>query len=344
MTRHSALVVTGLCVALGACHPTRTERDTVRRWLLCEECNRGELDAVAALKDRVTRTLADALKGPPASGREHVRRQAEERYKRLVSPAFTLSAYVAHYDSNYVATYQAHAAVALGRIGTPAARAALFSAMQNDSLYRADVLRAFAAAAPVGLDTAAGASQAAPRDSAVRIDPAAFLRDTLTAQPVSGVRVAFTVDSGGGTVTDSIRRTGPNGIASTHWTLGTGPDSVNVLRATAFRRSVTFRATAHGLTPRLFVVVQPSQVTLGQPIMPPVELLALDAWNQRDTSVAGSAKATVMGTSYSVTVPVVKGKIDFPDIVPTVPGSPFRLKVDVAGTTPAVSDTFDVVP
>ena len=343
MTRRRTLAVAGLCVALGACHPTRTERDTVRRWLLCEECNRGELDAVAALKDRVTGMLADALKGPPASGREHVRRQAEERFKRLVSPAFTLSAYVAHYDSNYVATYQAHAAVALGRIGTPAARAALFTAMQNDSVYRSDVLRAFAVAAPVVLDTAAGASQAAPRDSAVRVDPSASLFDTIANRAVPNIRVAFTVDSGGGKVTDSIRRTDGTGVASTHWTLGTGPDSVNVLRATTFRRSVTFRATGHGLTPRLAFAARPANGTEGQPL-PAIKVFVLDAWDQKDTTVSGTAQAVIIGTGASATGPVVKGIVDFPNLVPNTSGAAFQIRVKAVGATPAVSEPFDVAP
>ena len=79
---------------------TKSERATVRRWLLCEECNRGELEAVVALGDRVTGLLADALKGPPDSSRAYIRRQAAERYQRLVAPAFTAAAVVAHYDSN----------------------------------------------------------------------------------------------------------------------------------------------------------------------------------------------------------------------------------------------------
>jgi hypothetical protein len=343
MTGPGLLALAGLVVALGACHPTESERATVRRWLLCEECNRGELDAVAALKDRVTRMLADALKGPPASGREHVQRQAEDRFKRLVSPAFTSSAYVAHYDSNYIATYQAHAAIALGRIGTAAARAALFAAMQNDSVYRYDVIRAFAAAAPISLDTAAGASQAAPRDSAVRIDPAVSLFDTVANRAVPNIRVAFTVDSGGGKVTDSIRRTGANGIASTHWTLGTGPDSVNVLRATTFRRSVTFRAIGHGLTPRLVFAAQPVTGTQGQPL-PAIKVLVLDAWGQKDTTFSGTAQAVIKATSSSETSPVVKGVVDFPNLVPAVSGAAFRIRVQAVGATPAVSEPFDVVP
>jgi hypothetical protein len=343
MTGCRSLALAGLFVALGGCGPTESEQATVRRWLLCEECNRGELDAVAALRDRVTPMLADALKGPPRSGREHVRRQAEDRFKRLVSPAFTSSAYVAHYDSNYVATYQAHAAIALGRIGTPAARAVLLAAMQNDSVYRYDVIRAFATAAPVSLDTAAGASQAAPRDSAVRIDPAASLFDTVANRAVPDIRVAFTVDSGGGKVTDSIRRTGGNGIASTHWTLGTGPDSVNVLRATTFRRSVTFRAIGHGLTPRLAFAAQPVNGTQGQPL-PAIKVLVLDAWDQKDTTFSGTAQAVIIGTGASAAASVAKGIVDFPSLVPTVSGAGFQIRVQTVGATPAVSEPFDVAP
>jgi hypothetical protein len=344
MTGARALAAGGLLVALAACHPTRSEQAIVRRWLLCEECNRGELEAVVALKDHVTGMLAEALKGPSASGREHIRRQAQERFERLASPSFTSSAYVAHYDSNYVASYQAHAAIALGRIGTSAALAALYGAMQQDSLYGYDVIRAFAAAAPISLDTAAGASQAAPRDSVVRIDPAVLLHDSVTGQAVPNVRVVFTVDSGGGKVTDSIARTGANGMASTQWTLGPGPDSVNVLRATAFRRSVMLRAVGHGLTPRLVFAVQPSSVTQGSPIVPAVEVLVLDAWDGRDSSLVGTAEASVIGTAYTVTVPVVKGFIDLSTVAPNVAGAALRLKVALTGATPVVSDPFDVAP
>lgn len=330
-----------------ACHPTAAERDTIRRWLLCEECNRGELEAVVALGDRATGTLAQALEGPPDSGRAYVRRQALERFNRLPASGFTPDAFVAHYDSNYVATYQRHAATALGRIGTPAARAALYSAMQNDSLYRADVIRAMSEAAPVKLDSLIPTVQAAPRDSAVRIDPAVTLRDTISGLGVPNIPVMFLVDSGGGTVTDSIQRTDPNGIASTHWTLGPapggGPDSTNVLRASTFRRDVTFRAVSHGLTPRLVFVVQPSTVAAGNPMAPPVEVWALDGFDQPDTLLTGLAKATVIGTPYSVSEPIDEGKINIPPIAPTTLGS-FRLSVKLPGATDAVSDLFDVTP
>ncbi len=346
MTSAGLRILPVLVVALTACHPTSTERATVRRWLLCEECNRGELEAVVRLGDDVTGMLTNALlDGPPRSGRVHIQRQAEDRYKRLRSPQpLTLAAFVSHYDSNYVANYRAHAATALGRIGTEDAYTALFEAMRRDSLHRRDVLRALAAAAPISLDTVAGAVQGAPVDSFVRIDPAVILRDTSTGAPIANVTVVFTVDSGGGRVTDSVRRTDTSGVASTRWALGDVPDSFNLLRAASIRRSVTFRATAHGLTPRVVFVVQPSNVTQGQPITPGVRVAIVDAWDQRDSTFAGTAQLIVTGTGLSQIRPVVGGEATFDALVPNFTGTAFQISVEVSGATPAFSNPFDVTP
>jgi hypothetical protein len=339
-----AVLVSGLIALNAACHPTAAERVIIRRWLLCEECNRGELEEVAALGDRATGMLAEALEGPPDSGRAYIRRQAQERFTRLPAPGFSQAAFVAHYDSNYIATYQRHAATALGRIGTPAALAALYSAMQKDSLYRADVIRAMSAAAPITLDTVTTTVQAAPRDSAVRIDPTVMLVDTVSGLGVPNIRIAFLVDSGGGEVTDSIRRTSANGSASTHWILGPGPDSTNVLRATAFRRNVIFRAVGHGLTPRLVFAVQPSNVQAGHTMAPSVRVVALDGFDQPDTLLTGLAKATVVGTSYSVSGPIMNGIVDLPTLAPPLAGANRQLLVSLVGATEVVSQPFDVTP
>jgi hypothetical protein len=40
---------------------------------------------------------------------------------------------------------------------------------------------------------------------------------------------------------------------------------------------------------------------------------------------------------------VVKGVVDFPNLVPSVLGT-FRIRVEAAGATPAVSQLFDIVP
>jgi hypothetical protein len=342
MMRRSAFLL-GILAALTACAAPPSET-AARRWLRCEECKRGELDSVVRFGDQAVGVLASALDGPPASERASVRRQSEDRYARLHPAAFSLTRYVSHYDSNFVAHYQAHAMVALGAIGTPAARAALHQAMQNDSIYRRDVIRALSRAAPIALDTAAGGNQAAPRDSLVRVEPGVRIRDSVSGQPLANILVRFTVDSGGGDVADSLRRTGPNGVASVPWTLGPGPDSLNVLRAEAFRRTILFRVTSHGLTPRLVFAAQPVNGTQGQPLLPGIQVLVLDAWDQRDTTFGGTAQARIMGTADTVSGPIVKGAVNFPNLVPSAPGAAVRIRVQAAGATPAVSEPFDVVP
>ncbi len=346
MTTRSVLALAGMVAVLSACHPTVGEQQIVRRWLLCEECIDGELEAVVPLGDRVTSMLAQALlQGPPASGRAHIRRQARERFDRLPSPAAVGAVrYVDHYDSNYIASYQAHAAVALGRIGTTDARAALIQALQRDPAYRYDVLRELADAAPIRLDTVAGGSQAAPRDSLVRVPPTVLVVDSVTGHPLPNIRVAFRVHSGGGHLADSsVQRTSVNGLASVRWSLGSGPDSLNVLRAVAFRRSLRFHAIGHGLTPRLLFAVQPTNGTRGQSL-PVIRVLVLDAWDRQDTTFAATALATILGTPDSVTGPLVAGQLDISDLVPTVSGLGFRIRVQAVGATPAISAPFDVSP
>lgn len=350
--RAVAVAFGGLIIGLAACHPNKNDRVVVRRWLLCEECNRGELDSVVALKDRATGLLRDALRGPPDSGREHVRRQAESRYRRLRTPLTSLQIFVVHYDSNYVANYQTHAAIALARIGTASARAALLQAVQSDSTYAEAVVRALAAAVPLGVRRVTGDSQAAPPDSFLRIKPAVLVRDDSTGQALANVLVAFTVDSGGGRVDTAVRRTGPNGVASVRWSLGPGPDSTNVLRATSYRHSVSFRATAHGPKPRLVFIVQPSNGRKGQPISPAPRVVALDAWDQRDTTLSGTASVravkqtltAVIGMSFTATGSVAAGQVDFPNLIPTFSDTGVQLIVVVTGATRAVSRRFDVAP
>jgi hypothetical protein len=331
-----------VAVVLATC-PGPRERAVIDRWLLCEECTSGELQAVVALGDEATGILRKALlDGPPSSDREHIRRHAASRYTRLRAPSVGLSRWVDHYESSYVEHYQSHAATALGRIGTQAARAALLEAMQRETRYGRDVRRALANAAPVALSIAAGDGQGAPPDSLVRTDPTVAVRDSATGRPLPNVRVVFSVDSGGGRA-DSVRTTGPNGLASVNWSLGPGPDSSNVLRAEAFRRTVRFRATSHGLTPRLVFTVEPAHGMPGQPLQPTVRLRVVDAWDRPDSTLSGSAVASLVGTGIGAASPVVNGEIDFSGLVVPAPGT-YRIRVQLAGATPAVSRLFDIGP
>jgi hypothetical protein len=332
-------------MALTACHPTGAEKAVIERWLLCEECTSGELQAVVALGDHATGRLDKALReGPSRSDRERIRRHAQSRYAKLRTRLVTLASWVNHYDSSYVAHYQAHAATALGRIGTTRARQALLEAMQRDTVYWLDVRRALALAAPVLLAATRGDSQGALPDSFVRVTPTIVLRDSATGQGLPDVRVVFRVDSGGGRVTDSVRRTDAQGLASVGWQLGPGPDSFNVLRASAFRTTVRFHATGHGVTPRLVFLVQPSNGKRGLPISPAVRVAVVDAWDQRDTTLTGTVEAVIVPSGYTVTGPADSGRVDLPPMIPVASGNGFQIVARLTGASKAVSAQFDVAP
>jgi len=347
------LLVAG--VVLTACHPTPGERATVRRWLLCEECKEGERDSVVALGDRAIGALGEAVKGPPASGRENIRRQAEAMYARLSSPPLAQQVYARHFVDNYVATYQSRAAIALGLIGTPRAQAILLKAARNDTTSREDVLRAIGAAAPIALAVAAGDSQSAPADSTVRIDPSVLVtdvRDSAAPRPLADVRVVFRVESGGGRVgADSVQRTDASGKATVRWQLGSGRDSINVLRAVAAGQLVEFHAIGRGPDPRAIFVVQPVSGTGGQP-MDTIRVAAVDPWGNRATSFTGYAVLTMVQSGDSLLRPVAAGVADFTGVVLHLTGIGLRLNLRMVSTsnpnTPvtitATSDPFDLTP
>jgi hypothetical protein len=96
---------------------------------------------------------------------------------------------------------------------------------------------------PVSMVAVSQTTQSAPVDTRVSDPPSVIVRDAQGI-PVPGVRVAFTVTDGGGTVVGSPDTTNANGIAAvTSWTLGAtvGPNTVT---ATAEGLpSVTFDAT-----------------------------------------------------------------------------------------------------
>jgi hypothetical protein len=77
----------------------------------------------------------------------------------------------------------------------------------------------------------AGAFQAAMEGTAVPVAPSVVVRDQ-SGLPLAGIRVNFTVTSGGGQVTGSSVTTNASGVASvTRWTLGPAAD-LNTLSAT----------------------------------------------------------------------------------------------------------------
>ena len=91
---------------LTACRSDRAERAVIERWLLCEECTSGELEAVVALGDRATDRLDEALRnGPSRSDRDRIRHHAASRYAKLRTRLVTQVRWINHYDSSFVAHY-----------------------------------------------------------------------------------------------------------------------------------------------------------------------------------------------------------------------------------------------
>ena len=343
------MVLLGLAVAAAACHPDMKERQTIDRWLLCEECTNGERDSVVAMLDRASDYLGEAVKGPSPSQRENVRRQFAALDARLPDPPpgpFTRATFVAHYVDNFAASYQSRAAIALGLINTSRAREILMQAFLTDTTSRNDVLSAIRTAAPISVDSS-DTVQSAPVDSYVRVNPTVTVfdaQDSAALRPLAGVPVVFQVESGGGSVTDSVQRTSANGSAAVQWRLGPGVDSVNVLRAVAAGRIVHFRATGRATDPRVVFTAQPTNVIEGNAFNPSVGIAVLDGWDQVATQFSGFAVVGVLGAGDSLVVPMVAGRADFPSLILSSSATGLRLRARVAGAREAMSQAFDVLP
>jgi hypothetical protein len=128
-------------------------RRTIVRWLECEECDGGELEAVVELGPAAIPTLAAVLRqGPSPAARESARLSLEASYAELEAHAAEnprdsvpvgRDEYVTMFLDNYEALYRIRAATALGAIGGPDAEAALRDAPRG---ARADVSQAVSAA------------------------------------------------------------------------------------------------------------------------------------------------------------------------------------------------------
>lgn len=114
---------------------TEAARQALVAWFECEECEEGELQAVAEFGERVVPSLRAALlEGASAATEELVRHDLADRYRELQEYARThpeartassKEEFVAMYLGNLHAQYKTRAAEALSRIGGAAAVRAL---------------------------------------------------------------------------------------------------------------------------------------------------------------------------------------------------------------------------
>lgn len=143
MSRPLALAL--VAAVLLAC-PERTPtggdvRAVVVAYLECEECSQKEQAAVVARGDAVVPVLRAILRqGLSPAGRARLERQLTARYAERVAygevdprfaPGMREAQYLALHLGNRAALYRVRAAVALGRIGSPAALGALRDALAS---------------------------------------------------------------------------------------------------------------------------------------------------------------------------------------------------------------------
>lgn len=124
----------GIVVSLGACGPSKTQKQQINIWLLCEDCPAGDRQRVAAIGKKAVQILWAALRdGPPIEGRRNTEAQVRDLYRRLGSVAATEASFVNEYLSNYVNGYRIRAAISLGDIQVGGAKEALAEAIKADS-------------------------------------------------------------------------------------------------------------------------------------------------------------------------------------------------------------------
>jgi hypothetical protein len=172
---------------------------------------------------------------------------------------------------------------------------------------------------PVTMSANVGSGQTAAAGTSVTTPPSVRVLDGY-GQPVSGVTVVFSAQSGSGSVTGATAVTGASGIATVgSWTLGPSAGAQTLVATATSLPSVTFTATATApVASQLAVITQPAGATSGTPFtsQPVVEIR--DASGNRLTSSTLLVTATVesgTGTLGGVTsVVAVNGVATFANL------------------------------
>lgn len=96
---------------------------------------------------------------------------------------------------------------------------------------------------PASLEIVGGDGQSGPAGAPLPQPLAVRVRDP-GGSPIAGVEVAWTVEAGGGSISPATSTTGPDGVATTTWTLGSEPGTGIVTAAVAGLAPVQFTSTA----------------------------------------------------------------------------------------------------
>jgi len=168
---------------------------------------------------------------------------------------------------------------------------------------------------------------------------------------VQGVLVTFAVTAGGGTLSATTGTSDASGDVSVTWTLGVTLGAQTVTASAAgVTGSIGIGATATpGAATRLAFQVEPSNASATVPIVPPVRVVAQDAFGNTVTSFTGTVSltmganpggATLGGTTNAA---AAAGVATFANLTLDAPGTGYTLLAGATGLTSATSAAFDIV-
>jgi len=141
---------------------------------------------------------------------------------------------------------------------------------------------------PTSIGISVGDNQTAEVATAVPIAPAVVVRDQ-NGDPMSGVDVTFTVQTGGGTITGGTASTGPDGVAAVgSWTLGTGAGSNTLQGSVTGLTPFTIHATGTaGTATALALMTPPSPAVPSGGMFPQQPVVQLHDVYGNDRAQAG---------------------------------------------------------
>ena len=190
-----------------------------------------------------------------------------------------------------------------------------------------------------GLTAAAG--------TAVSPSPVVLVSDQY-GNPVPNVPVAFSVTSGGGSISGGSTATDNTGKATAGtWILGASPGT-NTVKATAAGLSVSFTATGIvGPGAKLLVGRQPSSaVVTGAPfpVQPIVQLADQygNAVNQAGITVTASSTASGIALQNTNAITDANGQAAFSGLTATGPSGTFTIQFSSSGLQSATSNTISL--
>ncbi len=207
-------------------------------------------------------------------------------------------------------------------------------------------------AAPAALVALAGDAQSGTLGQQLTDSVDVQLRDAF-ANPIGGSAIAFSVTSGGGSISPASVVTGANGRARARWTLGTavGAQSARAQLAGVPAVFAAFGATgAPGAPVRLEIVTEPAATQVaGAAIAPSIAVRVVDAVGATVTSFTGTV-GLALAANPGATTPTgvlaaaaVAGVASFTNVAVPVAAAGYTLAATSGALTPDTTTAFTVL-